>query len=233
MWKIKKMDCFAKIAWHLFVSGRERKTHFRAHYLFWPKIFFGPKQCKPGKTIKIVVSAESGQNQKWHFFWKRCFFWHGWKVGFNCVFEKLCFAESTIFIVFSAKHSFSKTRTVCWKKQKFYDKSWFVFEHGKMVFFGFVFLSGFNVIVFLCLVKLQKCLKMFVFPSLGGFVGWVILVHLGLEGLGVWCSCVCFFFCLVLFFWFALFLFCFWIVFGVGFCSAFVFYIVSVFFFFF
>ena len=58
------------------------------------------------------------------------------------------------------------------KKQKFYDKPWFVFEHGKMVFLGACFFfSGFNVIVFLCLVKLQKCLKMLVFPSFGGFCG--------------------------------------------------------------
>ena len=48
------------------------------------------------------------------FFGKRCFFDMGEKVGFtNCVFEKLCFPENTIFIVFSAKHSFSKTKTVC------------------------------------------------------------------------------------------------------------------------
>ena len=38
-------------------------------------------------------------------------------VGFtNCVFEKLCFPENTIFIVLSAKHSFSKIKTVCRKK---------------------------------------------------------------------------------------------------------------------
>ena len=48
------------------------------------------------------------------FFGKRCFFDMVEKVGFtNCVFEKLCFPENTIFIVFSAKHSFSKTKTVC------------------------------------------------------------------------------------------------------------------------
>ena len=35
----------------------------------------------------------------------------GEKVGFtNCVFEKLCFAENTTFIVFSEKHSFSETK---------------------------------------------------------------------------------------------------------------------------
>ena len=39
----------------------------------------------------------------------------GEKVGFtNCVFEKLCFAENTIFIVFSdKKHNFSETNYVC------------------------------------------------------------------------------------------------------------------------
>ena len=38
------------------------------------------------------------------------FFDMGEKVGFtNCVFEKL-FPENTIFIVFSAKHSFSKQK---------------------------------------------------------------------------------------------------------------------------
>ena len=49
------------------------------------------------------------------FFLKKVFFDMGEKVGFtNCAFEKLCFfSENTIFIVFSAKHSFSKTKTVC------------------------------------------------------------------------------------------------------------------------
>ena len=55
---------FSKNCLTLFVSGREKNARFRAHYLFWPKIFFGPKQCKSGKTIKIVVSAEIAQNQK-------------------------------------------------------------------------------------------------------------------------------------------------------------------------
>ena len=33
--------------------------------------------------------------------------------------------------------------------------------------------------------KDAEVLKMFVFPSFGGFVGWLIFVYLGLEGLGV------------------------------------------------
>ena len=70
-----------------------------------------------------MVSAEIAQNQKWHLFFEKGVFWHVWKVGFaNSVFEKLCFTESTILIVFSAKHSFSKAKMACWKKQKIYEK---------------------------------------------------------------------------------------------------------------
>ena len=38
MRKIKK-GMFCKNCLTLFVSGREKNTHFRAHYLFWPNIF--------------------------------------------------------------------------------------------------------------------------------------------------------------------------------------------------
>ena len=62
--KNNKMDFFLQKLPDTICVGKGEKTHFRAHNLFWPKTFFGPKQCKPGKTIKIVVSAEIGQNQK-------------------------------------------------------------------------------------------------------------------------------------------------------------------------
>ena len=122
--KLKKW-IFSKNCLTLFVSGREKKNaHLRAHYLFWPKFFFGPKQCKAGNTIKIGVSAEIvKKNKNDTFFWKRVFFDMVEKVGFtNCVFEKLCFPENTIFIVFSAKHSFSKTKMYVEKKQKIHAK---------------------------------------------------------------------------------------------------------------
>ena len=91
--KKPKNGFLAKIAWHYLCQEGRKNAHFRAHYLFWPKIFLGPKQRKSGKTIKIVVSAEIAQNQKWHlFFEKGVFFKMGEKVGFtSCVFEKLCF----------------------------------------------------------------------------------------------------------------------------------------------
>ena len=68
--------------------------------------------------------------------------------------------------------------------------------------------------------KIARVLKMFVFPCFGGFVGWLLLVHLGLEGLvvfvflvfaflfGVGFVFVCLL-CFVLFCGWMLFLFCF------------------------
>ena len=123
------------------------------------------------------------------------------KVGFtNCVFEKLCFPENTIFIVFSAKHSFSKTETVCWKKTENLWKivgCFWTWQNG--VFLGFVF-WGFNIKRFVFGVSgiVSKVLKMLVFfPVFGFFLGWLIVVHLGLEGLGVFVFLVfVFLFCL-------------------------------------
>ena len=83
-----------------------------------------------------------------------------------------------------------------------------------MVFLG-LFFSGFNVIVLICLVKLQKCLKMLVFPSFGGFcgVGYSCLFGFGRFRCLVF-LCLFFFFCFGLFFLvcfvFVLLLDCFW-----------------------
>ena len=72
----------------------------------------------------------------------------GEKVGFtNCVFKKLCcFSENTIFIVLSAKHSFSKAKTVCCKKTENLWKivgCFWTWQNG-VVWVCFI---GFNVIV--------------------------------------------------------------------------------------
>ena len=45
------------------MSGSE-KNAFSCTRSVLAKIFFGPKQCKPGNAIKIMVSAEIAQNQK-------------------------------------------------------------------------------------------------------------------------------------------------------------------------
>ena len=77
MWKIKKKDFFAKIAWHdLCQEGR--KTRIFVHTICSGQ-FFWPKQIEPRNTIKIGVPAEFAQNQKWHLFWEKVFFWYGRK----------------------------------------------------------------------------------------------------------------------------------------------------------
>ena len=160
-----------------FVSGREKNAHFRAHYLFWP-IFFGPKQCKAGNTIKIGVSAEIAKKQKWHLFLEKGVFWHGWKTFTNCVFEKLC------FIVFSAKHSFSKCKTVCWKTRKFMKNSG-LWNMAKWCFWVCFLSFSIIVVCFWCVWHSFKSVKNAFFPICWAFPGWLVVVHLGLEGLCV------------------------------------------------
>ena len=96
------------------VRKGEKKRAFSCTISVLAKKCFGPKTVQTRKNAK-----NSGFRGNWPkpkmtpFFLKKVFFDMGEKVGFtNCVFEKLCFAANTIFIVFSAKHSFSKTRTV-------------------------------------------------------------------------------------------------------------------------
>ena len=109
----------------------------------------------------------------------------GEKVGFtNCVFEKLCFSESTILKVFSEKHSRGNTNTVCKQKAENWWKNVGCFEHGKRVFFV-CFLFQALISLCFCLVKLQECKKACFFASFLGRVGWLLLVYLDLEGLGV------------------------------------------------
>ena len=65
------------------------------------------------KTIKIVVSAEIVQNLNKMTSFLKVFLDMGENLGFtNCVFEKLCSSENTIFIVFSAKHSSCNKKAV-------------------------------------------------------------------------------------------------------------------------
>ena len=58
------MDFLQKLADTICVRKGEEKRAFSCTLSVLAKKFFGPKQCKPGKTIKIVVSAEIAQKQK-------------------------------------------------------------------------------------------------------------------------------------------------------------------------
>ena len=58
------------------------------------------------------------------------------KVGFtNCVFEKLCFPENTIFIVFSANTAFQKQKLYVEKNRKFMKNSGLFLNMEKWCFF--------------------------------------------------------------------------------------------------
>ena len=81
----------------------------------------------------------------------------GHKVGFtNCAFEKLCLSESTIFIVFSAKHS-SCNKNCMLKKTEISENSGLFLDMAKRCFC--LFFQALMVLwfVFVCLVKLEEC----------------------------------------------------------------------------
>ena len=82
------------------------------------------------------------------------------------VFEKLCFPENTIFIVFSAKHSLSKTKNCMLKNRKFMKNSGLFLNMAKWYFLGVCF---FEVLILKGLFFgvsgiVSKVLKMLVFP---------------------------------------------------------------------
>ena len=141
MWKVKKW-IFSKNCLTPFVSGRE-KNHFRAHYLFWPKFFLDQNSVNQENYKNSGFSRNCPEPRMTPFSLKRCFFDMGEKVGFtNCVFERLCFFFffwKHYFIVFSAKHSFSKAKIACWKKTENLWKIVGCFWTWQNGVFGFVF----------------------------------------------------------------------------------------------
>ena len=140
MWKSQKNGFLAKIAWH-YLCQEGRKTRIFVHTICFGQNFFWTKTVQTRKNYKNSgLSGNCPKPKMTPFLWKRCFFDMGEKVGFtNCVFEKLCFTENTIFIVFSAKHSFSKAKMVCWKNRKFMKNSGLFLNMAKWCFLGLFF----------------------------------------------------------------------------------------------
>ena len=87
-------------------------------------------------------------------------FWEGAsKGGFTiCDTKKLCSAENTIFIVFSAKHSFADMKE-CNLKKKNLPKIRGCLPKCKKVFFGLFFWFFGFVFFFLCVFVLVFCKK--------------------------------------------------------------------------
>ena len=141
------------------------------------------------------------------------------------VLFKICVLLKKLFDCVFSNHNSCNKKAVCWEKQKIYEKMWVVFEHGKMVFFWFVFFWGFNgfVVCFCVSGIVAKVLKMLVFfPVLGVLCGGLFLL-IWVWKVYVFCgSCFWFSFVQVLFlFVLVLVLFCCWVVVGVVFVCFF------------
>ena len=140
------------------------------------------------------------------FLWKRCFLTWVKKWVLLTVFLKSCVFWRHYFIVFSAKHSFSKAKTVCWKKTDFFMKNSGLFLNmAKWCLWGLLF-WGFNVIVvcFWCVWHSARSVKNACFSQFGGFSGVAYSCFLGFARF----RCFCVFKGLFLFFVLLLFLFC-------------------------
>ena len=159
-----KMDFFCKNWLTIFVSGREKKRAFSCTQSVLAKTFFGTKTMQTRKHYKNRGFSGNWPKPKMTPFFEKGVFDMVEKWVLRTVFLKSCvfFSENTMFIVFSVKHSFSKTKTVCWKKEDLW-KIVGCFWTWKMVFWG-LFFSGFNVIVvcFLCVCH-SFCFFLFVF----------------------------------------------------------------------
>ena len=77
--KLKLMDFF-KLP-DTICDRKGDKTHFRAHYLFWQKLF-GTQTVKTRNNHKDSGFSGNCSKLKMTFFLKRCFFDMGEKFGF-------------------------------------------------------------------------------------------------------------------------------------------------------
>ena len=178
--KKQKKWIFSKNCLTLFVSGRENKTRIFVHTICFGQNFFGPKQCKPGKTIKIVVSAEIAQNQKWHLFFENGVFWHGWKRWvLLTVFLKSCALLKTLFLeCFQQSTAFQKQKWYVEKTENLWKNSGLFLNMAKWCFLG-LFFWGFSVIVvcFWCVWHSSRSVKNACFSQFRFFffLGWLLL----------------------------------------------------------
>ena len=123
---------FAKIARHYLRQEGRRITALSCTRSVLATKVLGPTQPKPGKTMKIVVSAEIAENQKWHLFLKRVFFGMFEQVDFtNCKFGSCLWLKTLFYCVFGKTQHLQKK---CMLKIQRLWKLWVVFEHGKTVF---------------------------------------------------------------------------------------------------
>ena len=179
-----KMSFFRKIGKHYLCSDGKKQTRiFVATICFWKMVLF----CGHSKwqnTIKIGVSAGTGENPKWHFWLQKCHFGKGPRKGFYYLwFLKAMFCWKHYFYsVFSktqlCRHERAKKKTkigvVCqWTKVCLLVLFWVlvVLFFGFSVFLYFCFVHNSPKWLFSCIFRgflsilfpQKACLKLFIF----------------------------------------------------------------------
>ena len=135
------------------------------------------------------------------FFGKRCFLTWVKKWVLLTVFWKAVFSWKHYFYSVFSKTQLFKNKNCMLKKTENLWKIVGCFWAWQMVSFGFGFFEVLILKRFVFGVSgiVSKVLKMLVFQVFWAFMGWLIIVHLGLEGLGVFVFLVFVFLCCVAF----------------------------------
>ena len=130
----------------------KKSAHFRCNYLFWENVTFFGAHWKSPNTTKIGVSADTGENPKWHFWLQKCHFGFSLEKGFYYLWcLKAVFRwKHDFYNVFSKTQLCRHERMYLDNKNKNLPKIVVVCQNAKRSCFGmfFLFFGGF---VFCCL----------------------------------------------------------------------------------
>ena len=140
------------------------------------------KAKKPYKIVFLRWSSKNEKMKKW-IFNRNCLTVSGREKNEHFRVHYL-FWRASVFG--PAKHSSCKKKVVCWKNRKFMNNGGLFLNMAKRYFVCFFQALLLLWYVFHVSGRVTKVLNMFVyFSQVFGLWGWLILVYLGLEGLGV------------------------------------------------
>ena len=146
-----KLSFFRKICKHYLCSEGKKSAHFRCNYLFLENVTFFGAHWKSPNTTKIGVSADTGENPKWHFWLQKCHFGFSLEKGFYYLWcLKAVFRWKHYFYSVFSKTQLCRHERMYLDKKKNLPKIVVVCQNAKRSFFGmfFLFFGGF---VFCCL----------------------------------------------------------------------------------
>ena len=158
LWRIfylfVKLSFFRKICKHYLCSEGKKKCAFSLQLSVFGKCHFFGAHWKSPNTTTVGVSADTGENPKWHFWLQKCHFGFSLEKGFYYLWcLKAVFRwKHNFYSVFSKTQLCRHERMYLDKKQKFTKNSGCLPKCKKvffgMFFFFFLFFGGF---VFCCL----------------------------------------------------------------------------------